>query len=141
MASLEPKLFCGVALYGREGITSARECVGTVDTTNRDASHLRHNNCQPALLLIGRATPPHRQNLLDVALLPSDCLSETADYTDGGGVCQATRPASPRISQQSSNGATEKRLCLSSFVPRSRIRGNTLLPTQVFECRKSSILN
>jgi len=28
------------------------------------------------------ATPPHRQNQLDVALIASDRLSETADYTD-----------------------------------------------------------
>jgi hypothetical protein len=37
----------------------------------------------------GRATPPHRQNLLDVALLTSDPLSETADYTDVTVLCQA----------------------------------------------------
>ena len=37
----------------------------------RDARHLRHNNCQRPLPP-GRATPPHRQNQLDVAYFTSD---------------------------------------------------------------------
>jgi len=46
-----------------------------------------------------RATPPHRQNLLDVALLTSDVESETPNYRGEGGLCQAqikeTQPQFP----------------------------------------------
>src|SRR5215211_2437893 len=40
----------------------------------------------------GRATPPHRQNHLDVALFTPDTWSETGDYTDVGCLCQAKNP-------------------------------------------------
>jgi len=75
-------------MSGREGVNS---CAGDAlerKKNNRDACHLRHNICQPAVL-IADATPPHRQNQLDVALFASDRLSETADYTDGCELCQA----------------------------------------------------
>src|SRR5258705_13013260 len=65
VASLKPKLFCGVALMG-EKFPSARVRVGAA---NCDAYHLRHNNCQTTILLSGRATPPHLQNQLDVAFV------------------------------------------------------------------------
>ena len=40
--------------------------------------YLRHNICQTDRINYpAGATPPHRQNLLSVALSPSDCLSET----------------------------------------------------------------
>jgi hypothetical protein len=55
---------------------------------SRDADHLRHNNCQTAELH-GRATPPHRQNQLDVALFAFRHVSETGDYTDASLMCQA----------------------------------------------------
>ena len=50
---------------------------------------LRHNNCQAAAITCSRATPPHRQNQLDVALLTSDAESETPNYKGEGGLCQA----------------------------------------------------
>jgi hypothetical protein len=60
VASLKPKLFCGVALIRRE-VSFARVSVG-------ERVLLRHNNCQTTVLH-GRATPPHLQNQLDVACL------------------------------------------------------------------------
>jgi len=45
VASLKPKLFCGVAFYG-EKITFTRACAGAEEVF-RGAGHLRHNTCQP----------------------------------------------------------------------------------------------
>ena len=42
-----------------------------------------------------RATPPHRQNQLSVALLGFGQLVQTRDYTDGLTVCQARAGAAP----------------------------------------------
>ena len=87
LASLEPKLFCSVAKD--EGLfPSKRAGAGTKG---------RGRSCSPAIYATiivkrpkrSRATPPHRQNQPDVALLTSDCQSETGDYKDWVNICQA----------------------------------------------------
>jgi hypothetical protein len=45
----------------------------------------------PAAQSPSRATSPHRQNLLDVALLTSDCQSETVHYNCRAQNCQAAK--------------------------------------------------
>ena len=91
MASLEPKLFCGVALYGREGF-NLRAWIRWNDLKSESRrSHLRHNTCQPVFRV------PRPRNASTPTEPTGRCmftfrrLSETADYTYGGGVCQATR--------------------------------------------------
>lgn len=63
----------------------------------RSRTFLRHNNCQAAVFLLtpigalfqpGNASTPTKTTL-SVALLGSDCQSETIDYTDEGFICQA----------------------------------------------------
>jgi len=89
MASLKPKLFCGVAFI-RTGVPSSRARVGATDPeAGYDACNLRHNTCQTTAQKISRATPPHRQNQPDVALFTSDCESETGNYKDQVPNCQA----------------------------------------------------
>jgi len=87
VASLKPKLFCGVAFMARSFLL--REYVlERLTGVGRDAYHyatiiVKRPNCS------GRATPPHLQNQLDVALFDSDCESETGDYKGVDELCQA----------------------------------------------------
>jgi hypothetical protein len=81
MASLEPKLFCGVALLDEKEYLSRGQALDGRKLTETLAIYATIIVNRP--IADGRATPPHRQNLPDVALLASDYLSETADYTDG----------------------------------------------------------
>ena len=74
MASLEPKLFCGVALLiGEKLLHFARVREGTTDPqVDRDACHLRHNNCQrPVTALAEQRLHTDRTNP-DVAFVTSD---------------------------------------------------------------------
>jgi hypothetical protein len=82
-------------MSGREGVNLLRgRCVGTAES-------LTATQAIYATIIVNRlsdfadATPPHRQNLLDVALFASDRLSETADYTDADELCQAQEGITP----------------------------------------------
>ncbi|MDT7778163.1 MAG: hypothetical protein QOC99_675 [Acidobacteriota bacterium] len=98
---LGPKLFCGVAFFkgGRASVRllprtgfALRATVVRIPSkeTERCRRSLRHNICQ-RLCPEGRsrATPPHRQNYLSVALLGNGLQAQTRDYTDGARLCQA----------------------------------------------------
>lgn len=56
----------------------------------RDAVNYATIFVKPAAQINSRATPPHRQNHLDVALLTSDRVSETGDYNERAIKCQVS---------------------------------------------------
>jgi len=89
VASLKPKLFCGVAFIG-EKFPSARVSAGTWPNFDRgDAYHLRHNICQTTVFpLVEQRLHPYRTNWT-LLLFASDLESETADYTEVMELCQA----------------------------------------------------
>jgi hypothetical protein len=71
VASLKPKLFCGVAFRG-EKFPSAR--VGAAAATHKflgrgDTYHLRHNNCQTTILLVEQRLHTYRTNRTLLCLL------------------------------------------------------------------------
>jgi hypothetical protein len=105
LASLKPKLFCGVALRrcGRpSGIHAARgsglsrpnAAWPPFSLENRAGRRgLRHNNCQRRHSCErSRATPPHRQNLLDVALRKWTDSPNERLYGYGHGLSSAAGP-------------------------------------------------
>lgn len=55
----------------------------------RDTGNYATIVVKPPEQISAGATPPHRQNHLDVALLTSDCQSETGDYSEPSRDCQA----------------------------------------------------
>lgn len=65
MASLKPKLFCSVAVKARRISQAGTRWSGSDPRRVR----LRYNNCYQWPSRTGRATPPHQQNLLDVAFV------------------------------------------------------------------------
>jgi hypothetical protein len=90
VASLKPT-FLWRRIYRDEKTESLSRVsrVGAQNKNNATRDNLRHNNCQTTALIASRATPPHRQNQPDVALLTSDCKSETGNYNGQGWNCQA----------------------------------------------------
>ncbi len=75
--SAEAFLWRRIRREGRKPFSTGMR--GTHNESGR-RMRLRHNNFKRLGLLSSRATPPHRQNLLDVALFGSDAWSEMADY-------------------------------------------------------------
>lgn len=96
--------------------TITRERAGTVLLQNRDAFNLRHNNCQTTDL-ISRATPPHRQNQLSVALFASDRSSETGDYIDRSVRCQGREWSTSSLQILASNFTECPKSCPPNRVP------------------------
>jgi len=74
--------------FRREVLTSREHARGRPPQVGRDASHLRHNNCQRPYRLAEQRLHTDRTNL-DVAILLQTPMSETAHYTDAERLCQA----------------------------------------------------
>ena len=98
MASLKPKLFCGVAFSSRGEQTltveahvfAASKRLTALSCKKHGASRFTPQYYVKRLRLLkhSRATPPHRQNLLDVAF-GIGLSVQTGNYTDAAPVCQA----------------------------------------------------
>src|SRR5205085_4243551 len=93
-----PKLFCRVAFVtgGGDSFEKPRACYAprrlSADFLERGgAAEFTPQYLSTALVLKdrGRATPPHRQNYLSVALLGNGQLVQTRDYTYAPRLCQA----------------------------------------------------
>lgn len=89
VASLKPKLFCGVALVG-EKFPSARVSVGATGETAATLTIYATIIVKRPLLLVEQRLHPDRTNWT-LLLFASDPESETANYTDVSGLCQAER--------------------------------------------------
>src|SRR5204863_6140230 len=67
--------FCASTRWNSGGAAATRTIYATII--------VKRPNC------LGRATPPHLQNQLDVALFASDPWPETGNYTGADCLCQA----------------------------------------------------
>ena len=90
MASLKPKLFCGVAFRTKGVIdpSSAQALEQLAFQPSHDACNLRHNICQTTVLKpVGQRLHTDRTN--QTLHFTSDCESETGNYKGQGFNCQA----------------------------------------------------
>ena len=96
MASLKPKLFCGVALKG-EKFPSARVNAGAVVNCDHGDAYYYATIIvkRPSCLLVEQRLHPDRTNWT-LLLFASDRESETGDYTEVMARCQALRASRVR---------------------------------------------
>jgi len=86
MASLKPKLFCGVAFWREVSFCAGKHW----NNRSCGACHLRHNNCQTTsdTSRSSNASTPTEPTGRCFCLLP-DLRPETGDYTGERAQCQA----------------------------------------------------